>query len=421
VRLSVAVMFLAFSPLAFALSTPTHQATVPASQETAFLSPNVLNRVLALIANNGPESELTGVMATALGLTEGNQPWPFRQIGARADEADTSAPLHVFAIHRGTDEDVLLFLWINGMDHFIRAHRNGQAVKAIAMDPATMKMAKIAITDAQKEANDEFYFWDRNVEKTARWGACESDVLGAHPVDPEKKIEACTWLIQSGKESQSSVALAYLNRGMAYKREDAQKRLEDFNHAVKEDPANADVWAQLCSAQNWISEDAKLAAESCTKAIGLNPHSSSAWTFRGDIYLRTKEYDLAIADYDHAIKLTPKWMWPLDNRGEAYLRKNQFDRAIQDFNEVIRVSPDYAMGYLDRGIAQMRKNDMNAALADFETGIKIDPTCGSCFFGQGLVKRAKGDRAGADADITKAKTLVPNPAEAFVEDGISVQ
>jgi tetratricopeptide (TPR) repeat protein len=113
-------------------------------------------------------------------------------------------------------------------------------------------------------------------------------------------------------------------------------------------------------------------------------------------------------------------VWPLDNRGEAYLRKKQIDRAIQDFNQVIRVSPDYAMGYLDRGIAEMRRNDLDAALADFQTGIKIDAKCGACLFGRGLVRRAKGDVAGGDTDIAEAKELTPKPAEGFVEDGIPV-
>ena len=373
-----------------------------------------------MIAEYGVDLELSPQMSGALGFTVDGAPWRDREVGARADESDSSTPLHAIAIEGGSGNDLLVSVWVDGITHFIRTNRNGQVVKAVARDPATDKSTAIQNATAQKEANAEFEFWGQNAEKAGYWWTCEAEVLGANPVNPRNKIEACTWLIQSGKETPSAVALAYMHRADAYGREDAQKKLEDRSQAVKVDPKNAMAWAQLCSAQNWISEDIKLATQSCSKAIELNPHSPEAWTFRGDIYLKTKDYDLAIADYDHAIKLFPDWMWPLDNRGEAYLRKNQIDRAIQDFNDVIRVSSDYAMGYLDRGIAKMRKNDMDAALADFQTGIKVDPTCGSCFLGLGLVKRAKGDLTGGDADIAKAKALNPKVADDFVEDGIPV-
>ena len=419
-RLRSAVMILALSTITFAQVTPVPKTTDPVLSESNSTSPDLLNRILALIADIGTDSELPAEMAGALGFNAGGQPWSFRQIAARADESDSSTPLHILAISRGTDQDVLLYVWGDGVSHFIRSHRDGRVVRAIAVDGTTEKAIPTAPADAQSEVNAEMQFWDLNAEKTAHWWRCMGELAGAHPVVPEKKIEGCTWVIQSGKETPRAVAMAYVNRSMAYRRDNQQKQMDDLNQAVRVDPTSASAWAELCGAQNWVIEDVQRAIQSCTKAIELNPHSPEGWTYRGDIRLRTKDYDLAIADYDHAIKLGPAWMWPWDNRGEAYLRENKIDRAIQDFNEVIRLNPDYAMGYEDRGIALMRKKDLDAALADFETGIKVDPKCAACFFGQGLVKRAKGDSAGGDADIIAAKALNPKVAEGFVEDGITV-
>ena len=419
-RLYIGIVLLALSSIAFAHDTAASKVTTPGPASVASLTPELFGRILALIGESGADSELSGEMATALGFSVNGQPWLYRQTGARADESDSSTPLHIFAINRGNGEDVLIYLWADGVSHFIRARRNGQVVEAITVDAATGKSTSLAITDAQIEVNSELRFWDRNAEKTGYWRACEGQLAGANPIQPEKKIAGCTWLIQSGKETPAALAMAYVNRSMAYTRDDAPRQMDDLNQAVKEDPKSATAWAEMCSAQNWVSKDEKQAIQACSKAIEFNPQSPEGWTYRGDIYLRGKDYDLAIADYDRAIKLGPQWMWPWDNRGEAYLRKNQFDRAIQDFNEVIRLRPDYAMGYLDRGRAEIRKDELDEALTDFQSAVKVDPKCGSCLLGQGLARRAKGDIVGGDADIANAKVMNPKAADGFVEDGIPV-
>jgi tetratricopeptide (TPR) repeat protein len=401
-------------------SAPTPHALAPASSAMPVASTEVLKKMLAAITDSGTNLELPANISESLGFTEPAQPRQSRQISAREQEFDSSAPLHTIAVGRDDAGDVGVFVRRNGTRHFFRIDRNGQARKGIALLKAGGSPMIIALVEAQSEVNAELRFWDANAERAVHWQVCNGDLSGANRVDVNKKIESCTWIIQSGKETARQLAHAYTSRGMAYERGQVPKELEDFNQAIRMDPTCARAWAQLCGVQNWITGETQLAIQSCSKAIELSPLAPEGWTFRGDIYLKNKDYDLAIADYDHAIELNPSWMWPLDNRGEAYLRKNDIDRAIEDFNAVIRVNPDHAIGFLDRGIAQMRKNDMDAAIADFQTGIKVDPHCASCLLGEGLVKRARGDLAGGDADIAKAKEMTPRAADGFEKDGIPV-
>jgi tetratricopeptide (TPR) repeat protein len=336
------------------------------------------------------------------------------------EESDLSTPLHNLWVADGADEDFLVSHRVDGISHYIRVGRDGKVVKAMIHDPGEMGDRSIPIAEAQREVNAEFEFWDRNVERTGYWWTCTGDLKGAHPTNPEKKIEACTWLIQSGKESSSDMARAYMSRAWAHGRENAEMTRADLSQAVLLDPTSSINWAQLCSVQNSIDSDTLQAALSCARALELDPQSGEAWTFSGDIHLRNKEYDQAISDYNHTIKLGGRWMWPFTNRGEAYLRMNQIDRAIEDFNEVIQISPNHAMGYLDRGMAQLKKNNLEAAMEDFQHGIRVDAKCAGCFAGQGLVKRARGDLAGGDADIAKAKALDSKVVDDLAEDGITL-
>jgi len=421
VRACGSLVFVLISSFSFAQVAPTPKTAQSLSGETTPLSPNLLNRILALIAEHGVDGELPAAPAGTLGFANNGEAWPDREIGGRDDESDSSTPLHNIAVGSGTDEDLLFIYWAEGVSHCIRVHRNGQVATAIVSDPSSAKDKFIPAATARREVNAEFEFWDRNAERTGYWWTCTGELKGANPVDPHKKIEACTWLIQSAKERATVKAAAYLNRAWSYGREHAEKTRNDLSQAASLDPTNPAPWAQLCSVQNSIDEDTRQAVKSCAKALELNPHSPEAWTFSGDIHLRDKEYSQAIADYSHAIKLGARWMWPFDNRGEAYLRMNQIDLAVADFNTVIQISPDYAMGYLDRGIAQMKRSNIDAAAEDFQHGISLDGKCAACFFGRGLVERAKGDQQGGDADIATATALDTKVADDFKVDGIKLK
>jgi hypothetical protein len=222
VRLSVLAMFFALSPIVFAQEKSASGAVGPVSQGLQIDTASKLSRILALTANNGTDSELSAGLAGALGYTGGDQPWPFHQIAARTDEGDTSSPLHILAIGRGAGSDLLIYTESDGVSRFIRASRDGQVEKGIAVGDSGGGATPIAIADAQEAVNAELRFWDRNEDEHVHWWACEGELAGAHPVTAEKKIEACTWLIQSGKETPRSVDAACTNSGMAY-HDDKQK------------------------------------------------------------------------------------------------------------------------------------------------------------------------------------------------------
>jgi len=89
------------------------------------------------------------------------------------------------------------------------------------------------------------------------------------------------------------------------------------------------------------------------------------------------DYDLAIRSYTRANKLI---IWEreekADNllwRGRAYYYgKHDFDMAIADFTEAIKLSPNYVAYYLWRGRAYQKKGEWDSAIADFTKAIELD-------------------------------------------------
>ena len=62
-----------------------------------------------------------------------------------------------------------------------------------------------------------------------------------------------------------------------------------------------------------------------------------------------------------------------NNRGNAYANKVDYDRAIADYNRAIEVDPKYALAYSNRAIAYANKKDNGRAIADYRKALEFDP------------------------------------------------
>jgi len=76
------------------------------------------------------------------------------------------------------------------------------------------------------------------------------------------------------------------------------------------------------------------------------------------------QYDRAIAYFNKAIELNPRYSDAYNNRGFAYYEKGQYDKAISDYNKAIELNPKFAMAYNNRGIAYFYKKEYDEAWDD---------------------------------------------------------
>jgi tetratricopeptide (TPR) repeat protein len=92
------------------------------------------------------------------------------------------------------------------------------------------------------------------------------------------------------------------------------------------------------------------------KAIELNPKYTSAYINRAWVYYQKKQYDLAIIDYTRAIQLNPSNTAALNGRGAAYLLTKQYQPAIADFDKSLEFKPDQAQIITNRDYAAKMLN-----------------------------------------------------------------
>lgn len=95
-------------------------------------------------------------------------------------------------------------------------------------------------------------------------------------------------------------------------------------------------------------------------------------------------------------------------RANAYARMFQYDRALKDFNHAIKLRPEFWLAYDGRGLAHANRLNFELAIKDYDRAIKLKPDAAKAFYHRGLAKFGICDLEGADADIAKARELDPH-------------
>ena len=242
------------------------------------------------------------------------------------------------------------------------------------------------------------------------WTDCKLSV-------PERRIAACTRIINRRDEGPTSIALAYTYRGNAYRsREENERAIADFTKAIELDPTHASYNKGLVHA---AKDELDLAIAAYTEAIRLDPSYAVAYNSRGNSHVAKGERELAIADFDAAIRLDPKLSVAYSNRCAAYSYKADMERAIADCDQAVKLEPNYPNAYSSRGNVYRKKSDYVRAFADFNKAISLDPKNIGAYLSRGQAYQSRGEYDAAINDFNKVIELNPAYSGAYDSRGYS--
>lgn len=95
------------------------------------------------------------------------------------------------------------------------------------------------------------------------------------------------------------------------------------------------------------------------------------------------------------------------NRGFAYFNKGDYDHAVADYERAAQIDPKFALAFSGSCAVHFKKGEMPKAIVDCTQAITLDPKLAIAYNNRGLAKQAQGDAAGGAADIARAKELNP--------------
>jgi tetratricopeptide (TPR) repeat protein len=143
----------------------------------------------------------------------------------------------------------------------------------------------------------------------------------------------------------------------------------------------------------------------------------------GIAHAEAGNYDAAIAEYDKALVMAPKFVEVNMARGDAQYRKGATDLAISDYSKVINANKKHADALLQRGLAFRDKGLTDQSISDLTRAIKVQdhPMVRN---ERGKAYASKGDYKLAIADFTAVLKAAPEAdivlmqrAEAYDKSG----
>lgn len=222
-----------------------------------------------------------------------------------------------------------------------------------------------------------------------------------------------TYVIQKYPEN----ALAYGNRGMAYK--DTGKpdlAFADLNKSLGLNPQDALGYNNrgLLFADKG---DMTSAMADFQKAILLRPDFAEAYNNIGNIYGLKGNFQQALNYFQKATKLDPLSFDTYANMGNIYFYMKQYDSALENFDKALKINPNSDQTYIKRGMIYGLLNNMDSAMADFSRALAVNPNNVGAYNNQGIVYQYKGLFDQAIGSYTKAIELNPRYADGYYNRG----
>ena len=187
----------------------------------------------------------------------------------------------------------------------------------------------------------------------------------------EQSLHGCAAVIAADREAKTDIAVALLNRSLAFRNiGEIDRAIADLYRAVELRP----IFPEALSARAGLRSakgDLTRALQDYDLAIRQQPTFEDAIHNRGTVRAALKDYDRAIADYDLAIKLAPRDPFPYSSRGNAWFNKGEVQRALQDYTRALVLKPDHLPALYNRGRVYATLGAYERALADFTAALAV--------------------------------------------------
>lgn len=209
------------------------------------------------------------------------------------------------------------------------------------------------------------------------------------------------WASQAANAQTPGLAVRYYESGHEkLKVGDWQGAVDDFTRAIE-----LDAQLQVPKAKSSNGYDSSQAASG--EVYVSDPFTAAAYHSRAIAHANLSELDAAIDDYQHALRIRPKWAEAYLGLGFVLLDKKDFAGAIDDFSRAIKIKPAFVTAHHARGTAFMKQGRMEPAVIDFTSALKLNPQMAEAYANRGLALMVLGREKEALTDLEKCLELRP--------------
>ncbi|HYV92176.1 MAG TPA: tetratricopeptide repeat protein [Chitinophagales bacterium] len=229
-----------------------------------------------------------------------------------------------------------------------------------------------------------------------------------------------------------------------------------LNRAIEIDSSNPTLFLNRAK-RKFAMKDLAGAKKDCEKVISLKPDYPQAYASLGSVYVQLKNHNLAIENFNQALKIDSNDFASLFLRGESYynldsnrqaindidkgllksndnldslvlrarlvalftrvgaeMNLNIYDGTLNDINFLISKEPYYNVYFIQRGAYYCHFGDYTNALKDFSKAITLDSTNNTAYFTRGCIYHYTANDLKACEDWEIAKNMGSKDAEEMI-------
>lgn len=153
--------------------------------------------------------------------------------------------------------------------------------------------------------------------------------------------------------------------------------------------------------------------EYLNKAIALDKENLFAFYNRALTEYKLDKNEDAIRDFNHVIYFNPSYNDAYFGRGNVYLKTGEYVMALSDYSLLLRRDRTHIGAWQNRAIVKGNLGDFIGALNDLDEVVRLNPEIGSSYYLRGIAKFELG--INGCEDLKKSATLNYNGAKKAVD------
>ena len=169
------------------------------------------------------------------------------------------------------------------------------------------------------------------------------------------------------------------------------------------------------------SNNPELGIELINKAIKIDSTNAAAHSNLGNVLMKLRRLEEAIASYDRAVKIKPDYAPAYSNRGVALQELKRFNEALISYDRAIENKPDHVEAYSNRGAVLYELKRFDEALTNYDCAIKINPNYSDAHSNRGNVLQELRRFEEALANYDRAIEIKPDHLEAHINRGDTLE
>jgi predicted O-linked N-acetylglucosamine transferase (SPINDLY family) len=165
-------------------------------------------------------------------------------------------------------------------------------------------------------------------------------------------------------------------------------------------------------------EEYEAALADYDRAIALNPRYAYALCNRGFVLSRLNRLEAALDSYDRSLEISPDDALVLFNRADVLLQLKQPGEALASLDRAVALKPDYVAGHFNRGLLLLEQWSSTQALAAFDAVLALKPDYAAAHFKRALLLLELQRPIEALASLDATLALKPDYLEAHYNRGL---